>query len=37
MMKEIGFGRDRSIVLSKEDKCAAKKAPLGLQAVIDGL
>jgi hypothetical protein len=37
MAKEIGQGRDRSIVLSAKDKRAAKSAPLGLQAVRDGL
>ncbi len=37
MATETGFGRDRSIVLTDADKQAAKAAPLGLQAVRDGL
>lgn len=36
-MNETGFGRDRSLVLSRRDKQAAKKAPLGLLAVRNGL
>lgn len=37
MKNEIGLGRNRSLVLTDADKQAAKNAPLGLQAVIDGI
>jgi hypothetical protein len=36
-VREIGYGRDRSIAMTARDKRAAKRAPLGLQAVRDGL